>query len=148
MEPLPEEDFREFLRLLSVHRVRYLLVGGYAVGFHGYARATMNLDVWVDAQPVNAERLVAALREFGFDTSDLRADLFLDGANLVRLGRPPVMIDILMAVSGLDFSDCHTRKLDWQADLGLTVAVISLEDLRANKLASGRHRDLDDLEHL
>ena len=73
MEPRLAEDFREFLKLLSVHRVRYLLVGGYAVGFHGYSRATLDLDVWIDAEQENAERLVTALSDFVFDTLNCKS---------------------------------------------------------------------------
>ena len=71
-------DFREFLRLLNDHKVEYLLIGGYAVGYHGYPRATADMDIWVAVDPANARRIVAALKEFGFDTPDLSADLFLE----------------------------------------------------------------------
>jgi Mg2+ and Co2+ transporter CorA len=70
-------DFKEFLRLLNTHGVEYLLIGGYAVGYHGYPRATNDMDIWIAIHPQNAERMVAVLRAFGFDTPDLSPDLFL-----------------------------------------------------------------------
>ena len=70
-------DFKEFLKLLNAHQVEYLLIGGYAVGYHGYPRATVDMDIWIALQPANAERIVAVLKEFGFDLPELSAELFL-----------------------------------------------------------------------
>ena len=86
-------DFKEFLRLLNANRVEYLVVGGYAVGLHGYPRATVDLDVWVRATPDNAERLVQALRAFGFDLPTLQSQLFVDPRSIVRFGTPPFRIE-------------------------------------------------------
>jgi hypothetical protein len=79
-------DFKEFLRLLNTHGVEYLLIGGYAVGYHGYPRATNDMDIWIAIHPQNAERTVAVLRAFGFDTPDLSPDLFLQDHSIVRRG--------------------------------------------------------------
>jgi hypothetical protein len=140
-------DFKAFLRLLAEHDVRYLIVGGYAVGYHGYPRATGDMDVWVDATPENAERLVMALREFGFDVPELEPDLFLQPDRVVRMGHPPLRIELLTSVSGVDFSDCYSAREQDEID-ETPVYFIGLEKLKENKRASGRHKDLDDLENL
>jgi len=139
--------FKEFLRLLAEHDVRYLIVGGYAVGYHGYPRATGDMDVWVDATPENAEQLVMALREFGFDVPELEPDLFLQPDRVVRMGHPPLRIELLTSVSGVDFSDCYSAREQSEID-ETPVYFIGLEKLKENKRASGRHKDLDDLENL
>jgi hypothetical protein len=144
--PLPP-DFREFLKSLSSHRVEYLLIGGYAVGLHGFPRATADLDVWVAITPENAARIVDALREFGFGTPDLKPSLFLVEDKVVRMGVPPLRIDILTSIEGVQFAECYRRRQ--VISIGdLELPVISLADLKANKSATGRHQDLTDLEHL
>jgi hypothetical protein len=140
-------DFEEFLSLLNSHGVKYLLIGGYAVGYHGYPRATGDLDIWVALDPVNADRIVAALRAFGFDLPQLSPDLFLQDESMVRMGVPPIRIEILTAVSGVRFEECYAERV---VDIisGVEVPFISLHHLKANKQASGRLKDLNDLEHL
>lgn len=140
-------DFREFLRSLNVHRVKYLLIGGYAVGYHGYPRATQDLDVWVPPDLKNAERLVAALREFGFDMPELIPALFLEEQRIIRMGVPPLRVGIATGISGVQFEQCYRRRVTSVID-GIRVNLINLSDLKRNKRASGRHKDLDDLEHL
>jgi len=140
-------DFKEFLRSLNAHKVEYLLIGGYAVNYHGYPRATADMDIWVAVYPANAGRIVAALREFGFDLPDLSPELFLRPWQIIRLGVPPVRIKIATTISGVDFSECYARLVDDTLD-GVPVHLISLDDLKRNKKASGRHQDLADLEHL
>jgi predicted nucleotidyltransferase len=135
------------LKLLNSKRVEYLLIGGYAVGYYGYPRATADMDVWVAMSPQNAARLVSALRTFGFDVPALEPELFLQQKQVVRLGEPPLRIEILTSISGLTFADCFPRRKKARLD-GLRVNVISLQDLKRNKAASGRPKDLDDLEHL
>jgi hypothetical protein len=124
-----------------------LLIGGYAVGYHGYPRATNDIDIWIALHPDNAERMVAVLREFGFGTPDLSAELFLQDHSLVRLGRPPMRIEIITAISGVSFDECYAARVVDTID-GVEVQLISLKHLKINKRASGRHKDLDDLEHL
>lgn len=140
-------DFKEFLKLLNAHKVAYLLIGGYAVGYHGYPRATQDLDVWIAIRPDNAARMVTALKEFGFDTPDLSAELFLQEKKIVRMGLPPMRIEVLTGISGARFDECYARRVTTTLD-GVEVSLISLEDLKINKKASGRHKDLDDLDHL
>lgn len=146
-EPLLTADFREFLRLLNAHRVEYLLVGGYAVGIHGYPRATIDLDVWVRATRENADRVIEALRDFGFDTLTLTPQLFVEPRSIVRFGVPPFRIEVMTAIDGVEFDPCRSRALACDID-GVSVPVISLADLKVNKRAAGRHKDLNDLENL
>jgi len=140
-------DFKEFLRLLNAHKVEYLLIGGYAVGYHGYPRATADMDIWVAVHPVNAERIVAALKEFGFDLPDLSPELFLREWQIIRLGAPPVRIEIATTISGVEFPECYAERIEDTLD-GVPANLISLKHLKQNKKASGRHQDLADLEHL
>jgi hypothetical protein len=144
--PLPP-DFSEFLRLLGEHEVKYLLVGGHAVGYHGYPRTTGDMDVWVPREKANAERLVAALRNFGFETPELRVELFLEEGQVIRMGVPPLRIEVQTSVSGVDFDDCFADRIVAQWN-DVEVNIISLEKLRENKRAAGRLKDLSDLEHL
>lgn len=144
--PLPP-DFTEFLKSLSSHGVEYLLIGGYAVGLHGFPRATADLDVWVSINAENAARIVEAIKEFGFGTPDLKPSLFLVEDKVVRMGVPPLRIDILTSIEGVQFDDCFKRRQ--VISIGdLKLPVISLADLKANKKATGRLQDLTDLEHL
>lgn len=140
-------DFRDFLRLLNEHRVEYLLIGGYAVGYHGYPRATADMDIWVAVNPQNAERLVETLKAFGFNVPDLSSELFLAENQIIRMGVPPVRLEIATGISGIDFGQCYARRVEATLD-GVLVKMINLADLKINKRASGRHKDLDDLEHL
>lgn len=140
-------DFKEFLRLLNAHEVEYLLIGGYAVNYHGYPRATADMDIWVAVHPPNADRVVAALREFGFDLPDLSPELFLHQWQIIRLGMPPVRIEIATTISGVDFAECYAKRVQDTID-GVPVHLIGLYDLKLNKKASGRHQDLADLENL
>jgi predicted nucleotidyltransferase len=140
-------DFKEFLSLLKTHGVEYLLIGGYAVGYHGYPRATHDMDIWIAIHPDNAERMVSALQEFGFDTPQLSASLFLQDKSIVRMGIPPMRLEITTAISGVTFEECYAGRVVDVMD-GVEVNLISLQHLKVNKQASGRHKDLDDLEHL
>lgn len=140
-------DFKEFLQLLKNREVKYLLIGGYAVGYHGYPRATGDMGVWVAIQPNNAERLVTALREFGFDYPELSVELFLKEKSIVRMGVAPICIEVVTSISGVSFDECYAARVVDELD-GVEVSIINLEDLKINKKASGRHKDLNDLEHL
>jgi hypothetical protein len=140
-------DLSEFLRSLSSHGVEYLLVGGYAVGLHGHPRTTDDMDVWVNPIPENASKLVNALVDFGYAASNLSPTPFTNPAKIVRLGVPPVCIDLVMSISGADFASSYARrKLD--DFTGAPVSLISLDDLKANKRAAGQPNDIDDLNYL
>jgi hypothetical protein len=140
-------DFKEFLQLLNAYQVEYLLIGGYAVGYHGYPRATADMDIWIALHPTNARNVVAVLKAFGFDAPDLSADLFLKENQIIRMGVPPIKIKIITTISGVTFDECYAERV---ADIldGVEVNLISLKHLKVNKKASGRHKDLNDLENL
>jgi hypothetical protein len=131
--------------LLRSAKIEYLLVDGYAVGHYGFPRATADLDIWIANHDENASKLVEILREFGFDVPALNKSLFQEPGHVVRMGVPPVRLEILSSIDGVDFSDCYPRRQVAEID---GVEVIGLADLKANKRASGRHQDLNDLEKL
>jgi len=133
--------------LLNAHHVEYLVIGGYAVNYHGYARATGDIDIWVAVHPSNAERVVAALTEFGFNVPDLSVELFLKPWQIIRLGMPPVRIEVATTISGVDFAECYSQRVEATLD-GVPVKLISLKHLKLNKRASARNQDLADLERL
>jgi predicted nucleotidyltransferase len=141
------QDFSEFLKLLNSHHVDYLLIGGFAVAMYGYPRATADMDVWVARNQLNAERLVACLRDFGFDTPRLTVELFQEPERIIRMGEAPLRIEILTDIDGVTFDECQSRAELQNID-GNQIPVISLTDLKINKRASGRAKDLDDLENL
>jgi hypothetical protein len=140
-------DFREFFRLLNSARVRYLLIGGYAVNWYGYSRSTVDMDVWVAISKSNARRIVQALTEFGFGASGLSESLFLKEDQIVRMGVPPLRLEVLTSISGVTFARCFRRRKIVDIE-GIKVNLISLRDLKINKRASGRPKDLLDLENL
>jgi predicted nucleotidyltransferase len=147
MDPKLPRDFREFLRLLNTNGVEYLLIGGYAVAYYGYPRTTNDIDIWIARHSENARRVVMTLRQFGFGGTELTDELFLREQTVVRMGIPPMRIEVLTTISGIDFDQCYRSRVNDMID-GQEVSVISLEHLKINKSASGRHKDLDDLEHL
>ena len=108
---------------------------------------TNDMDIWMSPDPINAEQMIAALIEFGFDTPQLSKELFLKESGIVRMGNPPIRIEIFTAIPGLNFKECFNQKIVDDID-GIEVNIINLEQLKINKKASGRHKDLDDLENL
>ena len=140
-------DFKEFLQLLNAHNVKYLLIGGYAVGYHGYPRATVDMDIWIAIHPQNAQKVVAVLQEFGFDLPELNEELFLQKDKIIRMGVPPMRLEILTSISGVEFDACYENRIEDELD-GVKINLIALDDLKRNKLASGRYKDLNDLENL
>jgi hypothetical protein len=141
------EDFLDLLRAFIAHDVRFLVVGAYALGVHGRPRATGDLDVWVDATPTNAPRVLRALAAFGAPLDQIaETDLAQPGV-VFQMGIAPVRIDVLTHVSGVEFSAAWNRRI--QAPFGpVTVDVIGRDDFVANKRAAGRAKDLGDLEAL
>ena len=141
------QDFKEFFQSFNRHEVEYLLVGGYAVGYHGYPRATIDIDVWVAANPENARRVVTALEDFGFGSQVLVEGLFLESDQVVRMGLPPMRIEIMTSILGVQFRDAYDQRVEDVLD-GVPVKLISLQHLKANKIAAARAKDLADLEEL
>ena len=140
-------DFKEFLKLLKEHDVRYLLIGGYAVGYHGYARATEDMDIWIAIHPENAQKLVSAMKAFGLEDPNLTPKLFLQKPKIIRLGFPPLRLEITTSISGVEFDECYQARIVDNFD-GVEVSVIDLKNLKKNKKASGRTKDIADLEEL
>ncbi|HET9478904.1 MAG TPA: hypothetical protein VFO72_06145 [Pyrinomonadaceae bacterium] len=137
-------DFKEFLRLLNSRNVEYLIVGGYAVGYHGYPRPTGDLDIWISRTRENAERALGALQEFGFSCP---AELLQQDNQLARMGIAPFRIEIMTTIDGVNFAECYVERVHGELD-GVEVNMISLPRLRENKKASGRSKDIMDLENL
>ena len=140
------DDFKMFLKLLKKHEVEYLLVGGYAVVYYGYPRATNDIDFWIATDSTNASKMVSVLHDFGFDEG-VDETLFFETHKMTRLGYPPIRIEILTQIDGVTFRDCYARRVLTKID-GIEINIIGLEDLKKNKKASGRYKDLDDLENL
>jgi hypothetical protein len=140
-------EFKEFAVSLNENEVRYMVVGGYAVAFHGHPRYTKDLDVWIEREPGNVARLLSALREFGFGSLGLSADDFLEPDQIIQLGFPPNRINLLTDLEGVDFGQANAGIVAANVD-GIPIYFIGLEDLKRNKRAVGRHQDLADLERL
>jgi phage replication-related protein YjqB (UPF0714/DUF867 family) len=140
-------DFKEFLKLLNEKDVKYLLIGGYAVGYHGYPRATNDMDIWIALHPDNAERVVTVLREFGFNLPELKPELFMKENAIIRMGVPPMQLEISTGISGVEFDECYASRIVDMLD-GMQVNIIDLHHLKINKKAAGRLKDLADLENL
>jgi predicted nucleotidyltransferase len=140
-------DFKDFLRLLSSHQVEYLVIGGYAVAHHAYPRPMADFDVWIALNPVYASRAVSAIAAFGFEQPDLTTDLLMTPGRIVRMGMPPMRLEVMNMIDGVEFADCYARCIVSDVE-GIAVNMISLDDLKKNKAASGRNKDKNDLDHL
>jgi hypothetical protein len=149
MGSLLNVDFQDFLRALRAAEVKYVLVGGYSVILHGYSRTTGDLDIWVERTAENYERLVRAFHLFGMPTFDMTSYNFLHNPELdvFTFGRPPVAIDIITQLKGLDFTEAHTGSADTEVD-DVTVRLIQYQHLLQAKRAAGRPRDQNDIENL
>ena len=141
------EDYRDILRALSDEKVRFLLVGAYAMAIHGYPRATMDIDIWVMPSPPNGDAVLRALRSFGAPLHNLTREDLLKEDTVFQIGVAPRRIDIITSVSGLDFEETYSRSEPVNLE-GIEVHVPSIEDLIRNKRASGRTKDLADAEAL
>ena len=140
-------DFREFVALLNAHGVKYLVVGGYAMAVHGRPRQTGDLDIWLRYDHDNALRVMSALNDFGFGNLGLSPADFEKTDQVVQLGYPPFRIDLMTGIDGVAFDEAWPLRFEYQ--LGeLSIPFIGLDSLKANKRASGRPRDIDDLENL
>lgn len=145
MVTLPK-DFKEFIELLNNNKVRYLIIGGYAVVYHGYVRSTNDIDIWVDISEGNIKRLIAALDEFGFSTLNFKNTDFVPN-QIIQLGHPPNRIDIITSPAGVSFDECYDHRAQVNLDR-INVNFIDLKNLLKSKKATGRTRDLADAEEL
>lgn len=140
-------DFRDLLAAFCDHRVEHIVVGAHALAVHGHIRATKDLDVWVKPSRENGLRVMQALADFGADTGDLTVDDLSHPRVVYQIGVPPVRIDILTAVDGVDFDSAWNNRTEANVD-GLCVPVLSRNDLILNKRTTGRLQDLADVERL
>lgn len=140
-------DFREFIGLLNANNVRYLIVGGCAVGFHGYPGYTKGLNVWIEVSDENAENIVEALNQFGFGAVGFEAKDFLNLDEFTQLGCPPNRIDFFTSCEGVNFSHCYANRMQVEIE-GLKIDFIDYENLLKNKQAVGRPQDLADVSNL
>jgi predicted nucleotidyltransferase len=141
------EDYKEMLQCLLEEHVRFLLVGAYAVAVYGYPRATKDIDIFVRAAPENASSLMKALARFGAPLSDVSESDFSTEGVVFQIGNSPRRIDILTRISGVEFESAYANRKTISI-AGMEVPIISLEDLIANKRATGRTQDLADVEKL
>lgn len=141
------QDFKEFIELLNKHEVHYLVVGGYAVAFHGNPRYTKDLDLWIWLNSENVKKLIKVINEFGLGSLGLKTEDFMNPEDIIQFGYPPNRIDIIMDTKGVNFQECYQKRVESNID-GIKVNFIDLECLRKNKKAIGRYQDLADLENL
>lgn len=141
------KDFKEFLELLNRNEVEYLLVGGYAVILHGYPRYTGDIDFWIKPTQTNAKKILEVLDQFGFGSLHLTVEDFLKKNQVIQLGKEPFRIDLITSAEGVDFEKCYSKKDIFTIE-EIAIKTISKEMLKMNKKASGRHKDIDDYEHL
>ena len=142
-----DQDFKDFILLLNEHKVKYLVIGGYAVNFHGYPRYTKDIDFWLWMTPENIAQLLKALKEFGFGSLNLGIEDFMTPDNIIQLGYEPYRIDLLVDLEGVEFEDCFSRKIQGELD-DVNINFLSLQDLINIKKQTGRLQDLADAEQL
>ena len=140
-------DYMDMLKCLNKAELDYIMVGGWAVNMYGYVRATVDLDIWILADAENARRVYTALVEFGAPVAEMKPDDFAEYGMIFQIGVAPCRIDIISKISGVSYLDAVQRAVPKTID-GVEVRVISLEDLIANKKASGRAKDIADVEVL
>lgn len=143
----PDQEFKEFAESLMSHGVKFMVIGGYAVTAYGHPRYTGDIDFFVEKSPENSKQIVAAVHSFFGPLPGVSEEAYLDDKRMSQFGVPPYRIDILVSILGVDFIDAYPRR-EMMPLCGTLVPFISLQDLKANKLATGRHKDLGDLEAL
>jgi hypothetical protein len=142
-----QEDFKEFFALLNEHKVEFIIVGGYALAFHGAPRYTGDIDVYLNPDHLNAERILKALEDFGFSSLDLSVEDFQKKDHIIQLGVPPIRIDIITSISGVTWEQAESSKISGEYG-DVPVFYIGREQYLANKRATGRAKDIADIEAL
>lgn len=140
-------DYLDMLKCLNKADVDYIMVGGWAVNLHGYVRATIDLDIWIMADQANANKVYAALGAFGAPLGDVKPEDFATDGTIFQIGVAPCRIDVINKIDGVNYADAAPRAIAREID-GVPVRIIAIEDLIANKRASGRTKDLADAEIL
>jgi hypothetical protein len=141
------KDFKEFIQLLNKNQVEYLVVGGYAVGFHGYPRYTGDIDIWINPLKSNIYKMTSVLEEFGFLPQHFNINDFQIKDNIIRIGFPPNRIDMMVSIDGVNFEECYPNRVITDID-GTKVNFIGIKDLIKNKRTCDRTKDQIDLENL
>lgn len=141
------KDFKEFLSLCLKHELRFMIIGGYAVVHYSRPRYTGDLDLWLESSQENAERTVTILRDFGFRGEDVTTSMITDQKEIIRMGFEPMRLGLFTSIPGVDFQDCYPRPVFVKIGTH-QIPFIGLEDLKKTKAASGRTKDLLDLEEL
>lgn len=141
------KDFAEFVELLNKHKVDYMVVGGYALAFHGKPRQTGDIDIWIHNSEDNAQKMVNVVHEFGMGSLGLSKEDFKKEGAITQLGYPPLRIDVLNSIDGVQFKEAaeNLQVIDLN---GLKINFIGKDELIQNKLASGREQDLSDVKEL
>jgi hypothetical protein len=149
MSDLFNPDFLDFIRVLNRNNVEYIIVGGYAVILHGYNRPTGDMDVWVNRTPDNYQKLIKAFNQFGLPSFEMTEKNFLnvEKNDVFTFGRPPVCIEILTKLKGVEFEEAYPR-IQLFTEEDVTIKFIHLKDLVQSKQSAGRYRDFDDIEKL
>lgn len=145
--PLLNKDFKEFVQFLNANAVEYLVVGGYALMAHGHPRYTGDIDFWVNPTAANIANLLTALKQFGFGSTDLKDEDFFVEQAVIQLGYPPARIDLMVAVSGVEFRSAYESRFEVDLD-DTQINVINRADFIRNKQATGRPKDFADLKEL
>lgn len=141
------KDFEDFVKLLNRFEVEYMVVGGYAMAFHGKPRFTGDLDIWINISEINAEKLLLVVNDFGMASLGFEKGDFLQPGYITQIGYPPLRIDILTSVDGLEFKEAYQNRQKIDGD-GFEISYIGLHDLIQNKIASGRDQDIQDVKEI
>lgn len=142
-----EPDFIDFIELLNLHRVEYMIVGAHALAYHGRPRYTGDLDIWIKPSKENASKMMAVIDDFGFGSLNMEEKDFLQDNYVTQLGYPPLRIDILNSISGVGFDEAYKNKVVGTTE-NLSVNFINVSDFIKNKEATGRPKDLGDIAAL
>jgi hypothetical protein len=141
------ENFVDFINLLNEHKAKYVLVGGWAVIFEGYSRNTGDMDILIEREEKNAAKMLSVIKKFLGSTIGFEKEDFLKEENVIMMGRPPFRIDILTDISGVSFKEAYESSKVYE-DEGLKIRCIHINELIRNKKATGRLKDLGDVDML
>jgi hypothetical protein len=142
------QDFEDFVKLLNKKQVEYMIVGGYALAFHGKPRHTGDLDIWINISEENAEKMLEVLNDFGLSSMQFAKEDFMKQGYISQIGYPPLRIDILNSIDGIEFHEAQKKMQKMQIEHDLFINYIGSDDFIKNKLASGRSQDLTDIKEI
>ena len=142
------QDFEDFVKLLNLHEVEYMVVGGYALAFHGKPRHTGDLDIWINISENNAARMLGVLKDFGLSSMGFKKEDFLKPGYVSQIGYPPLRIDILNTIDAVEFKDAVQNMNQIKLENDFMINYIGLKDFVKNKKSSGRSQDLADIHEI